>query len=616
MRWILRGAIGLALLAAAAAVAAVVLASATDFNAYRDEIAAAIKKQTGRDVRIGGEIEQNVLTLSPSISLAGLSVANAGRGSRPRMLTAERIELEVALLPLIGGEIRVKRFRLTGADLLLETDAGGTPNWLFAQAGGKKPGKASGAGGDKAGAAASAIPFVRNLAIRDSVVTFRDGRSGLETRLRIDEVAAQAPTFESAINVRARGTYNGVAVAADGKLGQLANLFARVANFPVAANLQFGRSSMAIAGNADLSGALPGVAGEIKADLLDLDEIAAATGRGRGGTAPTAGAETSKSGAAGKDRQSRLFPRDELPLGILGLFDGRLKVRIERLVVARSAFDAVRADILLRSGRMAVRKFRSRLARGRLTGTASLDIGSRRPQFAADLQASGISSGDVLHRLTGEPLVRAPVAIRARISGAGRSAHAIASTLKGPVALTMGEGPVANRLFEVATTDLLTLLAQKRGRLRVVCGVFAFRFDGRGVARGRQLILDTNRVTFYGQGAVNLRRESLDFQFVPAGKGISLARFASILPISIAGSLTRPAVAIEAAAIPERVASELLGIVTRPLEAVRGKKEAQRGCGARRAAAGPAPKKKPAAERKSGTGLLLDDLKKLNPFRE
>lgn len=616
MRWILRCAIGLALLAAVVAIVAIVLVSATDFNAYRAEIADAVKKETGREVRIGGRIEQSVLTLSPSISMTGLTVANAEWGSRPQMLTAGRIELEVALLPLIGGEIRVKRFRLTDVDLLLETDARGMANWLFAKAGEKQSGVASGAGGDKADTASPAIPFVKNLSIRNSVVAFRDGRSGLETKFRIGEISAHAPTFESAINVKVRGAYNGVAVAADGRLGQLAGLFGRVAKFPVAGKLQFGRSSMEVAGNADLSGALPSIAGEMKAGLLDLDEIAAATAGGRSDLAPKAGASTAKSGAAKNGRPPGLFPRDELPLGILGLFGGRLKVGIDRLVVAKNTFDAVRADILLRGGRMAIRNFESRLAKGRVTGTAGLDIVNRTPKFTADLRASGISAGEVLRQALGESPVRAPVAVRARISGAGRSAHAIASTFKGPVTVTIGKGPVANRLFDVATTDLLNLLAQKPGRLAVVCGVFALKFDGRGVGRGRRLVLDTNRMAFYGQGAVNLGRETLDFRFVPAGKGVSLTRFASILPISITGSLARPAVAIEAAAIPKRAVTELLGFVTRPFKAATGEDEGRGGCGARQAKAKSGLKEKSGTKRKSGTGLLLDDLKKLNPFRE
>ena len=286
------------------------------------------------------------------------------------------------------------------------------------------------------------------------------------------------------------------------------------------------------------------------------------------------------------------------------------------MVVARNALDDMRADVVLRNGRMAVRTFSGRLAKGRVAGTARLDVSSRIPRLALDLQASRISAGAVLKRTLGEAPVDAPVAVRAQVSGAGRSAHAIAATLKGPVTVTIGKGPVASRLFDIATTDLLKLLTLKPGRLQIVCGVFELRFDGRGAGRGRQLVLDTNRVTFYGKGAVNLGRESLDFRFVPAGKGVSLTQFGSILPISITGSVNRPAVAIEATAIPKRAATELLGLIAQPFKAARNKDEARRGCGARQPAAKSGPKEKSRAKRKSGAGRLLDDLKKLNPFRE
>ncbi len=616
MRWILRGAVGLALLAVAVAAVAIVLASATDFTAYRAEIAAAVKRATGRDVRIGGRIEQNVLSLSPSISMTGLSFANAPWGSRPQMLTAERVELEVALLPLIGGEIRVKRFLLTGADLLLETDANSTANWLFGQVDDGKSDKEAGVGGSMPGASAPVIPFVKTLEIGDSVVTLRDGRSGLETRLRIEEIVATAPTFDSAINVRLRGAYNGVPIAADGSLGQIAGLFGRVAGYPVAAKLQFGRSRLAAAGEADLSGALPVVAGELNAELLDLDEIAAATGKGRSEPVSPKESGAPKRDTAKKAQPAGLFPRDDLPLGFLGLFDARLKVRTGRLVAARNAFDAVTADIVLHNGRLDINKFSARLTNGRVAGTARLDIGSRMPEFSADLRASRIEVGKVFRQALGEPLVQAQAVVTARVSGTGRSIHGVVSTLKGPVAAIIGKGPVANRLFDVATTDLLALLAQKPGRLQVICGVFSLQFDGRGVGRGRQLVLDTNRMAFYGRGAVDLGRESLDFRFVPAGKGVSLTRFASILPVSIAGRLTRPAVAIEATAIPKQVARELLGFVTRPFGAAGDEDGARRGCGARKAQAKSAPDKKARTKSRTGAGRLLDDLKTLNPFRE
>ncbi|MDE0718246.1 MAG: hypothetical protein OXH64_09955, partial [Rhodospirillaceae bacterium] len=306
-----------------------------------------------------------------------------------------------------------------------------------------------------------------------------------------------------------------------------------------------------------------------------------------------------------------LFPEDELLLGILGVVNGKSAIGRKRLVVARNAFDKVRAEVALRDGRVAVRKFSSRLAKGRIAGTLRLDIGSRTPKFAADLQASQISSGAVLRQALGESLIDVPVAVRARVSGTGRSAHAIASTLKGPVTVTIGKGPVANRLLDVATTDLLKLPSQNPGRLQVVCGEFALQFDGRGVGRGRQLVLDTNRVTFYGQGAVNLGRESLDFRFVPAGKGVSLTRLASILPISVTGSLTDPDISVEATAIPKRAATELLGFVTRPFRATKGKNDVRRRCGAREAAETSGRAEKPRAKKsKSAAGRLLDDLTK------
>ncbi|MDE0254892.1 MAG: AsmA family protein [Rhodospirillaceae bacterium] len=617
MRWFLRGAIGLAVVAILVVVVAVITVGTTDFTAYRDDIAAAVEDATGRKVTIGGRIEQNILASSPSIGLTDLAVANADWGSRPQMLTAKRAEIEIALLPLIGGVIKVTRFRLIGADLLLETNAEGAANWLFAERVGEDTGTPSEAPDNTVSSAVPVVPLLKHVRIEESVVTFRDGRSGLISRLRIDKVAARAPTFESAIAFNARGAYNGLAVAAEGTLGQLDALFGRVRNYPVAVALTVGRSRLRASGAADLSGPLPEISGSVDAELLDLDQIAAATGRGDGKPEPA------KSGASGGTATRNpggapvLFPEDELLLGILGLVNGKITIGMKRLVVARNAFDKVRAEVALRDGRVAVRKFSSRLAKGRIAGTLRLDIGSRTPKFAADLQASQISSGAVLRQALGESLIDVPVAVRAQVSGTGRSAHAIASTLKGPVTVTIGKGPVANRLLDVATTDLLKLPSQNPGRLQVVCGEFALQFDGRGVGRGRQLVLDTNRVTFYGQGAVDLGRESMDFRFVPAGKGVSLTRLASILPISIAGSLTRPDISVEPTAIPKRAATELLGLVTRPFRAPKGKTDARRKCGAPEAAETSGPREKPRAKKgKSGAGRLLDDLKKLNPFRE
>ena len=65
------------------------------------------------------------LSLSPTVVLEDVTLANAAGGSRSQMVTAERVEVEMALMPLFRGEYVAKRFILRGADILLEVDPKG-----------------------------------------------------------------------------------------------------------------------------------------------------------------------------------------------------------------------------------------------------------------------------------------------------------------------------------------------------------------------------------------------------------------------------------------------------------------------------------------------------------
>ncbi|MBM3583500.1 MAG: hypothetical protein FJX36_03465 [Alphaproteobacteria bacterium] len=47
------------------------------------------------------------------------------------MADIERFELQVAFMPLLSGEVQVKRIVLVGADVVLEKGADGAVNWSF-----------------------------------------------------------------------------------------------------------------------------------------------------------------------------------------------------------------------------------------------------------------------------------------------------------------------------------------------------------------------------------------------------------------------------------------------------------------------------------------------------
>src|SRR5262245_66589301 len=107
---------------------AIIVVKSIDFNQYRSMIADQVKQATGRDLKIAGDLKVGI-SLTPTVAVDDVSFANAAWGSRPSMATVKRFEAEMELLPMISGDIRVKRVVLKGADILLETDAKGQGNW-------------------------------------------------------------------------------------------------------------------------------------------------------------------------------------------------------------------------------------------------------------------------------------------------------------------------------------------------------------------------------------------------------------------------------------------------------------------------------------------------------
>ncbi len=103
----------------------IILLNSIDLTEYRKEIAAEVEAMTGRKLVIRGKIEKHILTLTPAIVLYDVSFANAKWSRRPQMIKAKKIRLVVRLIPLLTGNIDIKRFDLVGAHIVLETNRGG-----------------------------------------------------------------------------------------------------------------------------------------------------------------------------------------------------------------------------------------------------------------------------------------------------------------------------------------------------------------------------------------------------------------------------------------------------------------------------------------------------------
>ena len=197
--------IGIGVLVVLAIAAILVAPSFVDWNSYKPEIAARAKLATGRDLAIDGDISLSILP-SPTLAVEKVRFANVDGGSAPDMATLEALEVRVAFMPLLHGEIQVESVALVEPTILLEKLADGRVNWDVAPAGGADAAAATprqGAGGN------GLAVRLDSIEIENGTLIYRDAAAGSEERIEALDASISAGSlqgpFKASGSARARG---------------------------------------------------------------------------------------------------------------------------------------------------------------------------------------------------------------------------------------------------------------------------------------------------------------------------------------------------------------------------------------------------------------------------
>jgi uncharacterized protein involved in outer membrane biogenesis len=219
---------GLAIALAVVIVGIVVAVYTVDVNTLIAPVKDRVKTATGRDltVRGGGSLS---LSLHPKLVLTDVTFGNAPWAAAPEMVRAERLELQVALLPLLSRRFELVELTLVRPVIALETDAKGQKNWEFV---GTSPPPA-GAPSAPAGSGAAAVVGAGNVVITDGALTYRDGKTGDITRVTIERFFVRARSADVPVAAEFRGKVDDVAVALEGTLGPIASLLEKRWPYPV-----------------------------------------------------------------------------------------------------------------------------------------------------------------------------------------------------------------------------------------------------------------------------------------------------------------------------------------------------------------------------------------------
>ncbi len=220
-RWIRWALLALVILLLLPLGAVAVFALTFDANAWKPRIEAAVQAATGRGFTIVGPIGTK-LSLRPTVTLADVTLANPPGYSRPAMASVRRAEVQVALLPLLSRRLEVARLLLDGADVLLERDAQGTPNWVLARPAAPAPSPEA-----PAAPAAPSRPFgveIDQVLLTDSRVALREAPDAVPQVLALRRLVLEAAGAERRLRLEGAVAWQDRPVTIAGEAGPLAAL--------------------------------------------------------------------------------------------------------------------------------------------------------------------------------------------------------------------------------------------------------------------------------------------------------------------------------------------------------------------------------------------------------
>jgi len=578
--------------AAAVLIAILVLILLWDWNWFKGPLERAVQARTGRVLQIGNlDVD---LGRTTTVRGDDIRFANASWAKQPQMASADRVELDIRIWPLLRGSVQMPEIRLSRPDVLLQTAPrkGEPGNWDFLGGGSGEP------------------PQLKRLYITDGKLQFLDepGRTRVDLTVRsgTPKQADAAPP----VLIEGKGRWQGAAFTLKGGTEsplELSNsehpfrihLDARAgATHAIASgtltnpfqfqvfDLQFqlsgqdledlypligiaipssppyrldgrlkreyqrwryekfsgrvGDSDLAGDVEIDVAGERPRLTANLLSKRLDFDDLA-----GFIGAPPKTGGDESanaeqKAEAARLAAKPTLLPDKPYDLSRLRAMDANVRWKAQRINSPALPLDDMDAHLLLDNGLLRLEPLNFGVAGGDIRSTIRMD--ARRPQISTTLNASlrGVQLGQLFPVAKLAEQASGGISGNIRLSGNGNSIAAMLGSSNGDVAVGMGRGHIGNLLMELAGLDVAESLkflftGDKQIPLRCAFGDFGVR---NGVMQSRALAFDTTDTLVVGEGSVNLRQEQLDLLLRPRPKDVSILALRS--PLRIGGSFKDP----------------------------------------------------------------------------
>ena len=569
--------------------------SSVDLNQYKPEIISAVEEQTGRKLEIGGELKF-AISLVPTVLVEDVKFSNAGWGSQPEMIKLDKFEIEVALLPLISGDIQVNKLILLAPDILLETNQKGIGNWVFAKQQKQEEQEQDSSSAD--------IPSVviKKVLIEDANLTYLDGVSGQKTAVVIEQISVQSDGAGSPLALALKLVYNELPINVEGQLGSLSQIAANEV-IPVDIKAMLGEAELSVKGEVKQPTKAKGLALDIAFNVESLAQLSTLSGSELPDLGPIELATTIKDiktgyaisalklNAVGTDltgdltanlstkvpsitatlsselidltafsneeaeskepeqqaeKSERIFSDEPLVLDGLKAINATVQLNAKQIKTSSLALADTQVSVKLNNGNLTIKPLSTLLAGGRLAGDVALNNTGQSADLKAKLTIADLQPNqfvDMSDKLTG-----AATDLDIDLAGKGASVRQLMAGLNGKFIVKVGEGKLTDSVLGTLGADALTNLVSMLNPLSessdatlLKCSVVNFTIKDGIATTDQGIAVSTDQMNIIGSGTINLKDETLDIGIKPEAKeglGINAGKLASL--VKVGGTLANP----------------------------------------------------------------------------
>jgi AsmA family protein len=568
-------------------------------NTLRGPITRAVSEATGRELVIDGKIGAVWSWLHPRFRVEKVTFANADWAKEDYLFSADAVEAEVRLLPLLAGFIVLPQVRLEGAEVNLEQDEDGRRNWILDTQRDKEK---------------------KDSRVSIELLTLDQGHlSYADAALDID-LQADLSSDETGVVFAVIGTYQGLDLSASGHSGPVLSLRDESSPFPLKAEARIGDTQVKVDGT--ITGLVGlkaidtrvSVSGKTMEELYWIVNVAlpstkpySTTGHlTRKGTLVRYDEFTGKVGGsdiagslqvdtAGKrpvmqgDLQSKVVDLADLGV-IVGTDEPKEDGVLPDQPFDPARWDSVDADVRVKAGtirrpeQLPLQNLSARIqmkdrvltlnplefgiAGGKFAGPVTLD--GRKETIRADLQmrVQKLQLGELFPTIQSNKASVGDIGGLVELRGTGNSVAQMLGSSNGKIGFFMDGGEISQFMMELVAMDLwgvAKVKLQGDKPVEVRCAVADFNVKD-GVMNTNAFLFDTAVVKIEGGGTINLKTEEMDLKLNPRPKDSSVASLNS--PVYVRGTFSHPRPSPDVGRLAAKgVGAVVMGIIN-PLLAV------------------------------------------------